>query len=367
MYPEPAVRGDSTRDTAKGTNTMRRAPGLVFAAVLAITACGDDDGDDGDDGGTADAAPQADAAVADAAAADAGVSLVERGEYLVNTVAVCSDCHTPRVGITPDATRFLAGSPTFADILPDVNGVGLIPSKNLTPDPETGLGNWTDEEIKNAFLNGIDNEGEPLFRIMPYYVMHNMSEDDADAIVAYLRSIPAIEQAIPEREPLGFDVVTVEPVPAAMIPDTTLEASDEDYEAAVRGKYLAGSIGICMECHTAATEGEGIPIDVDGLFAGGRVFVSDQLGVPVPPFPDEIVSRNITPDKTGIQGVTAEQMRTLLVQGTDDEGDSVCPPMPVGPLGGFANLTDEDALAIGVYITTIAPVVNEIESDCAFP
>jgi mono/diheme cytochrome c family protein len=330
-----------------------------------MTACGDDDGDDD---GTADAAPQADAAVADAAAADAGLDpVLARGEYLVNAVAVCGDCHTPRIGITPDETRFLAGSPTFVDIMPGVDGMGLIPSKNLTPDPETGLGDWTDEEIKNAFLNGVDIDGEPLFGIMPYYVLHNMSDADADAIVAYLRSIPAVEQEIPEREELGFPVVTADPVPAAMIPDTTLEASDEDYDAAVQGKYLAGNIGICMECHTAATKGEPIPIDVTALFAGGRVFVSEQLGVPVPPFPDEIVSRNITPDKTGIQGFTAEQVRTVLKQGTDDDGDGICPPMPSGPMGAFANLTDEDALAIGVYITTIAPVKNAIKSDCTPP
>ncbi len=347
---------------------MKRTLGLAFVAILGMTACGDnDDGgsDDGDDDGPADAAPEA-----DAAPADAGVDpAVERGEYIVAAVAACGDCHTPRnKDGSFDTTRLLAGNPAFADILPDVEDMGLVPTKNLTPDAKTGLGDWTDEEIKNAFLNGIDDEGNDLFAIMPYYVLHNMSDEDADAIVAYLRSIPAVEQAIPEREELGFPVVAADPVPAENIPDTTLEASDPDYEAAVQGKYLAGSIGVCMECHTAATKpGTPVPIDIEALFAGGRVFVSEELGLPVPPFPDEIISRNVTPDKTGIQGFTAEQVRTVLKQGTDDDGEGICPPMPVGPMGAFGNLTDEDALAIGVYLTTIAPVDNMIATDCTPP
>jgi len=338
---------------------MKRIVGLVSMAV-ALWACGDDDGDDdGDDGGDAiDAGQPADAADE----VDAGPDPADRGAYIVGAVAVCGDCHTPRLKTgAPDLTRLLGGNPAFADILPEVDGMGLVPTPNLTPD-ETGLGDWTDVEIKEAFLNGVDRDGEPLFAIMPYYVLHNMSEEDADAIVAYLRSIPAVDQEIPAREELGFPVTTADPVPEAMIPDSVLPASDEDYEAAQQGKYLAGNIGICMECHTAATKpGTPVPIDVDALFAGGRVFGRDELGLPKE-FPEEIFSLNITPDPTGILGFTPEQVRTVLTQGTDDEGQGICPPMPVGPMGAFANLTEEDALAIGIYITTIDAVENAIKA-----
>jgi len=116
---------------------------------------------------------------------------------------------------------------------------GLLPTPNLTPDKTTGLGDWTDKQIKNAFQNGLDSDDKPLFSVMPYYVFHNMSDADADSIVMYLRSIPAVKNEIPERQDLGFPVMQAQPVPADMLPDTTLEPSDANYDSAQNGRYLA--------------------------------------------------------------------------------------------------------------------------------
>ena len=169
-----------------------------------------------------------------------------------------------------DETKHLAGSAmAFADLVPDTAdggaGVGKIYVRNLTPDMATGLGSWTDAEIKSAFLDGNakgeDGGTRPLFPIMPYFVFHNMSAEDANAIVAYLRSIPAIPNAIPAREPLPFPLpAAAPPVPAASIPNSTLTAEAGDaYASAQRGKYLAGNIGICMECHTEHNMGASGP------------------------------------------------------------------------------------------------------------
>jgi hypothetical protein len=271
-------------------------------------------------------------------------------------VAACGDCHTPRnPDGSPDMTKFLAGTPLFADIAPNDNSVGAIPAPNLTDDDATGLGMWTDAQIKRAFLDGIDNSGTPLFPVMPYYVMHNMTAADADAIVAFLRTVPAVSNAIPPRQQLPFPFPQpAAPVPAAQLPNTTLQMTNPNYAAAVRGKYLAASIGICMECHTEeSAAGTAVPIDVTKLFFGGRVFPAAALGLPAPPFTANIVSRNITPHANGIAGWTAADVRNSLKNGVDKAGVPICPPMPVGPMGAFGGLTDQDALDIGHYITTL--------------
>ena len=250
----------------------------------------------------------------------------------------------------------------FADLDPGDANTGLIWAPNLTPD-STGLKTWTDAQIKRAFQDGIDDSGEPLFPVMPYFVFHNMSASDADAVVAYLRSIPAINNPVPERQPLGFPFTTAaQPIPEASIPQTTLATTDPNYTNAVRGRYLAGFAGVCIECHTPPAQGP-VPVQLDSLFAGGRGFGAADLGLPSPRFPGTICSANITPDATGIAGYTPAQVRTLLLTGLDPMGNGICPPMPAGPSGAFGGLTAQDALDIGWYVTTLPPRVNS-PPDC---
>jgi len=95
-----------------------------------------------------------------------------------------------------------SSAPTFVQ-LPDGEA---LPSRNLTPDPTTGLGSYTAAQIKHMFLDGMTVRGvdagtQALNPTMPYYVFHNMASDDADAIVAYLQSIPAVHNPIPPRSP----------------------------------------------------------------------------------------------------------------------------------------------------------------------
>jgi mono/diheme cytochrome c family protein len=309
---------------------------------LLIAGCGDDDDDDDIN------EPDPDD--------------VSRGAYVVEHVAACGDCHTPRTQSGElDMSRWLAGVEVFADLDTLDPEVGAIGAPNLTP---AALADWTDDEIKNAFLNGVDEDGDALFPIMPYPVFHNMTDADADQIVAYLRSIPAVENEIPERQPLPFPFNDpAQPVPESAIPHTTLDSTDVNFAAAERGRYLAGRIGACMECHTPPAQGP-IPLDLTKLFAGGRGF---ELGLPSPPFPPVIFSRNITPHANGIQGWTAEDVQVLLLDGVDPAGNGVCPPMPSGPDGAFGGLTEQDALDIGYYVTTLPPIDNGVIEDCDPP
>jgi mono/diheme cytochrome c family protein len=300
----------------------------------------------------------------------AGVSSTDqiaRGLYIVAHVAACGDCHTPRDATgAPIPSKLLAGNAAFADLVPADTTMGLVPTPNLTPDMLTGLGTWTDEQIKNAFQNGLDADNKPLFSIMPYYVFHNMTDADADAVVAYLRSIPAVNNAIPERQPLGFPVTQALPVPAADIPDTTLPTTDENYASAERGRYLAGSIGICMECHSEHDATAAIPLKLGKLFQGNEPFTRDQLGLP-PVFPATILSANITPAANGIAGWTSGDVIKVLHEGVNKNGAPLCPPMPFGPNGAFGGLTFGDATDIGNYITTLTPGDNGVIPFCVAP
>jgi mono/diheme cytochrome c family protein len=128
-----------------------------------------------------------------AAAASAAGPQVERGKYLV-TIASCNDCHTPGYFLgKPDFSRTLAGS----EVGFTIPGLGAFVGRNLTPDKETGLGNWTDDQIISAITAGIRPDGRRLAPIMPWQGLSHLSSEDAHAIVAYLRSLPPIKNAVP--------------------------------------------------------------------------------------------------------------------------------------------------------------------------
>jgi hypothetical protein len=266
----------------------------------------------------------------------------------------------------PIPGMLLAGNAAFADLNPADDAKGLVPTPNLTPDMDTGLGKWTDDQIKNAFQNGLDADGKPLFSIMPYYVFHNMTDADADAIVAYLRSLPPVIHEIPERQDLGFPVTQAKPVPTAMIPQTTLALTDPDYSHAENGRYLAGSIGVCMECHSEHDPMAAVPLKTDKLFQGNEPFTRAQLGLP-PVFPDTIYSANLTPAANGLKDWTPADVVQALHKGLDKDNKPLCPPMPSGPMGAFGALTDDDATDIGIYLTTLAPKDNGVIPLCVAP
>ena len=117
-------------------------------------------------------------------AAHAADSEIERGKYLV-TLGSCNDCHTPGYFFgKPDFSRTLAGS----DVGFAIPGAGVFVGRNLTPDKETGLGAWTDDQIISAFTAGVRPDGRRLAPIMPWQGLSHLTSDDAHAIIAYLRS-----------------------------------------------------------------------------------------------------------------------------------------------------------------------------------
>jgi mono/diheme cytochrome c family protein len=120
-------------------------------------------------------------------------SQVERGKYLV-TVGSCTDCHTPGYFFgKPDMARYLGGS----EVGFEIPGLGVFHGPNLTPDSETGIGNWTVAQIVTAIQTGKRPDGRELAPIMPWRAFADMSKDDATAIAVFLKSIPTVKNKVP--------------------------------------------------------------------------------------------------------------------------------------------------------------------------
>jgi hypothetical protein len=334
------------------------------------------------------------------ASTDGGLTVAQaRGKYLVNVVIGCPDCHTPMNAMgMPDTTKFLAGNPNFV-VLPNGDKLG---SRNLTNDP-TGLKNRSDDEIKNMFLNGKrpvqggssdggaadggasdggaadggaadggssdggagDGGAAPtgsnafLNPIMPYYVFHNMAADDADAIVAYLRTVPGVNNEIPRRGP-SFDV----PAPANYLDPTKIPVPPDTYAdkaSAMRGRYLASQSGLCIECHTKHLMGGADPLDTTKFFQGGEDF-SAFFATTLMIHP---ISANLTSDNaTGLGTWSLMDVKNVLLMGKDKEGNGICPPMPIS---SYAHLMDTDATDIANYIKSLPAATNMINDTCSFP
>lgn len=123
----------------------------------------------------------------------------ERGEYLVNLLS-CGYCHTDGALIgRPVMSRYLAGSAVGIAYTPyrDPDLPAVVFPRNLTPDEETGLGAWTEAEIKRVIRSGIDRHGRQQMPVMPWAGYSHIRDEDLDAIVAYLRSLPAVRFAPP--------------------------------------------------------------------------------------------------------------------------------------------------------------------------
>jgi mono/diheme cytochrome c family protein len=276
---------------------------------------------------------------------------VARGKYLT-TIAGCVDCHTPYPANTdptqikdldqlysyaagPDKTRLFAGGQPFP-----VPGLGIVFSKNLTSDKETGLGNWTDDEIKTAFQTGVSKDGLHLFPIMPYHFFNGMADSDADAIVAFLRTLPAVNNPVPRQQLLPVEVLPQLPKQSGIV-------SPAPSDSAARGKYLMTAVIPCSDCHTPADPTTGAPIMAKYL-SGGQPF-EGPWGI--------IYGGNITPDKeTGIGNWTDAELKNFLRTGVMPESQKRRHAV-IMPWQLWASLTDDDLNAIVYYLRHDVPAV----------
>jgi mono/diheme cytochrome c family protein len=182
---------------------------------------------------------------------------LERGRYLVDTVMTCHNCHTPMGPNGPQFDKALSGGLRFDE--PAFDAI----ASNITPDRDTGIGNWSDAEIKTALQEGTHPAGHHLAPIMPGGFYKILTPGDLDGIVAYLRSVRPVENKV--RGPV-YKLPTAQQVfPGAERPMSESDLNDK----AKRGFYLV-TIAHCMECHTPfSRSGSGLDFE-KSLGKGGR-------------------------------------------------------------------------------------------------
>jgi mono/diheme cytochrome c family protein len=262
----------------------------------------------------------------------AAETLLERGDYLVNGIGNCGNCHSPQ---GPNGA--LAGPPLSGGEAILAPGFAAYPP-NLTPDPETGLGKWTEPQIVTALREGRTPSGAMLRPPMPVAFYRGMSDRDARAIAVYLRSLTPVRNKVPDSRyntptPASYGG----PVGAVRDPDRT--------DKMAYGRYLA-ELGHCMLCHTPR-DAAGRPDLLHRMGAGG-VVLTGVFG--------QIVTPNITPDaKSGIGSWTDQEIKDALTIGTRPDGTLLASPMPWRYL---ARLSSEDLGALVAYLRSLKPVAN---------
>jgi mono/diheme cytochrome c family protein len=267
---------------------------------------------------------------------------LERGRYLATALSGCSYCHSPHNWNAP-GTPYIPGKEGSGEVLPYADLPGRIVAPNLTPDPDTGAGRWTDDQLARAIREGISHDGRALFPLMPYVHYRKMSDEDVASVVVYFRSLPPVRNPLPPTEiifPVKYLIRGVPEPVTSPVPDLPSSSSLID-----RGAALVNLAG-CSDCHTPQEEGQELP----GMaFAGGFPF-SGPWGY--------VTTANITPDPSGIsyydEALFLEAMRTGSVKARHLS--------PVMPVKVYKNLNDDDLKAMFAYLRTIKPVRHRVDN-----
>lgn len=256
-----------------------------------------------------------------------------RGEYAFHA-AGCYTCHTdteghgqPLAGGAPIKTRF-----------------GTFYPPNITPDPDFGIGNWSDADFMRALREGVSPDGRQYYPAFPYGSFTKMTDRDILDIKAYIFTLPAVSApSRPQDVPFWLSRRSLVKVwkwlnfePGPLKPDP---AKDERWN---RGRYLVEALGHCGECHTPRT--------VTGGLDRSKAYSGTTDG------PDGKLVPNITPDATGIADWTEIDIAYALKTGATPDGDDFGALMSDVVEEGTSFLTDDDRLAIAHYLKSLPPI-----------
>lgn len=268
---------------------------------------------------------------------------LERGRYLATTVCACLDCHGERdygqfSGPVVPGTEGQGGARYGAE----AGVAGELFAPNITP---AALSGWSDGELARAIVSGVSRDGAALHPIMPYGAYAELCQEDLEAIVAFLRTLPAIDHEVPARTlefPMNLIVRTLpeeKQRPLCPEPDDPIAV----------GEYLA-KIGGCDACHTPRARGE----PLSGYeWAGGVLFAMPGGAA---------ISQNLTPDP--ITGLSRSRDAFLARFEARRQPIPVAPgePNTVMPWTRHAAMTREDLTAIYEFLQTVRPVQHAVDA-----
>jgi mono/diheme cytochrome c family protein len=263
---------------------------------------------------------------------------IARGKYVFGATGGCG-CHTvPKGQINAGGRRY-------------DGPFGTVYSTNITPDRQTGIGTWTDDQIITAIRLGRRPNGERLLPVHPFPVFNGMAEEDLRALVGFLKSTQAVNKTNPPRKiavPL-FESVFLPAWLAAFAPRET-PPPKAPTSGLARGEYLVKAVGHCGECHTPRTM---TMASDNGRFLAGTAKGPEDQAIP-----------NITPDPdTGIGKWSVDEIADYLGTGSKPDGDVAAGLMAEvidGTLAGYKDMTQADRRAIAQYLKSIPAVRNTI-------
>ncbi|MCP4001088.1 MAG: cytochrome c [Gammaproteobacteria bacterium] len=272
--------------------------------------------------------------------------VMERGEYLFNSVLGCPVCHSERdwsaIGAPPmppiGAGRSCRESDQSPLGLAEGGGFpGTICFRNITSDDATGVGEWTDGELMRAIREGIDRDDNAMFPIMPYFIYAALSDADTKAVIAYLRTLPPVDHPLPETDinfPVGLAISLI-PMPVRDVVNHPDQADGIKY-----GEYLA-KVARCQFCHTRRNSRNRLP-DMAYEFSGGVKFQGRE---------GYFYSTNLTPHETGLGDVSLEEFIQLFRRKPGQATGEI----DIMPWANFSGMTDADLGAIYGYLQSLPP------------
>jgi hypothetical protein len=269
-----------------------------------------------------------------------------RGQYLFNAVLGCPVCHSERdfssFGAPPvqpfGSGRVCAESGKPLPGLAESGGLpGTICFRNITPHA-TGIGEWSDGEVLRAMREGIDRNGNALFPIMPAFIYRNLSDEDARAVLTYVRTLEPVDNPLPETD-VNFPVnwlIRLLPEPLEGPVNHPAESDPVAY-----GQYLA-TVARCAFCHSPRDSRSRQAIE--GFEFSGGVAFQGREGL--------FYSTNLTTHASGLGDMSLDEFIALFRR----VADPTARELNLMPWTYFGNMTDADLGTIYAYLQTVAAV-----------
>lgn len=274
-------------------------------------------------------------------AGDEGNSLVERGRYLARA-GNCVSCHTA------------SGGAPYAGGLAFETPFGKIYSTNITSDPETGIGQWTEEQFARAVREGVRPDGAHLYPAFPYTAYTKLSDANVSALYAYMKIVQPVNNEAPQNEmSFPFDQRWALGIWKAMFFDAgRFQANDAQSPEWNRGAYLVESLGHCSACHS--------PRNFMGAEKSSVAYTGGEYNDKVPTGEiREWSAPNLTNAKNGVGPWAVEEIAAYLKTGRNSFSETHGPMNEV-IMNGTRHLTEADATAMATYLKNLPANEGEV-------